>query len=60
MHGITTIHKLNAEHAEAQRILNARTPAHLAESPPEIDAAIREQRAHAAETIAKITAPTHS
>ena len=60
MHGITTIDKLNREAAEAQRILNARAPAGLANSHPEIDDAIREQRAHAQETIAKITAPTRS
>lgn len=60
MHGIKTIHRLNAEACEAQRLMSAHTPAHLNESHPEIDAAIREQRAHTAETIAKITAPTHS
>ena len=59
MHGIKTIHRLNAEAREAKRILNARAPAHLNESHPEIDQAIREQRAKAQETIAKITAPTH-
>ena len=59
MHGIKTIHRLNQEACEAARILSAHTPAHLADSHPEIDQAIREQRAHAQETIAKITAPTH-
>ena len=59
MHGIKTISRLNQEAAEAQRILNARAPAGLATSHPEIDQAIREQRAHAQETIAKIMAPTH-
>ena len=55
MHGITTINKLNREAAEAAHILNARAPANLAVTHPEIDAAIREQRAHAHETIARLT-----
>ena len=59
MHGIKTIHRLNQEAAEAQRIMNATAPAGLANTHPEIADAIREQRAHAAETIAKIMAPTH-
>jgi hypothetical protein len=59
MHGIKTIHRLHQEACEAQRILSAHAPAHLADSHPEIDQAIREQRAKAQETITKITAPTH-
>ena len=59
MHGIKTISRLNQEACEAARIMNAASPAHLNESHPEIDQAIREQRAKAQETIAKITAPTH-
>lgn len=54
MHGIKTIHRLNQEACEAARIMNATTPANLAETHPEIDAAVREQRAHAQETMAKI------
>lgn len=60
MHGIKTIHRLNQEACEAQRILNARAPAHHADPTDTVTAAqIREQRAKAQETIAKITAPTH-
>lgn len=55
MHGITTINRLNREAAEAARIINAHAPASLAKTHPEIDAAIREQRAHAQETIARLT-----
>lgn len=61
MHGIKTISRLNAEAAEAQRIMNARSPGSIAGVPEanQVAARIREQRAHAQETIAKITAPTH-
>ena len=62
MHGIKTIHRLNAEACEAQRILNARNPGGSLAGTPEanqVAAQIREQRAKAQETIAKITAPTH-
>lgn len=55
MHGITTIHKLNREAAEAARILNARNPAAPAPVADYPTAALKERAAHAQETIARLT-----
>jgi hypothetical protein len=57
MHGIKTIHRLNAEACEAQRIMAAHELNHKPD--PQLPLDLKERNAHAQETIAKITAPTH-
>lgn len=56
MHSLTTLAKLNREAEEAAHILNARAPAApIPDGDGVTSDQVREQRAHAGETIARIT-----
>ena len=52
MHGITTIHKLNAEACEAQRIMAAHTLNHEPQAQQSLD--LKERQSHVKEVMDKI------